>query len=326
MIGRSRQMLVFLVFISAVILICAPFAGLADISLSSVFQDSVTERIFWQIRVPRVAGAFIAGAVLAIAGMSFQSMFRNDLATPYTLGVSSGAALGAVIAIKLFSDGLFLNLPFVEILSFAGALATVGLIFLLASAKKRNTAQFLILAGIAVNFTASGLILFIQFLASGSESSSMIRWMMGSLDYTGMEPVIKMLCAFFIIVPVAFFLHRELDLMKINTEIAQSRGVNIKRVNNIIFFTVSFAVAAVVSQTGPIGFIGLIAPHIGRNLVGREHRYLIPASLLIGGLLLLISDTIARTVIAPSEIPVGVITALAGGPFFLFLLIRSSKS
>lgn len=323
---KPKYLLMILGIISIFCLILFPFIGLTDISLSSIFKEGVNETIFRQIRVPRVAGAFIAGAVLAVAGMMFQSMFRNDLATPYTLGVSSGAALGAVVAIKLFSNGLAGNFSVVEIFSFFGALATVAVIYFISSVKRRMTAQFLILAGVAVNFTASGLILFIQYIASGSESSSMVRWMMGSLDFVGLEPVLKILPAFLILIPVAFYLHRELDLMKINTEIAATRGVNIKKTENIIFFIVSLAVAAVVSQTGPIGFIGLIAPHIGRNVIGKEHRYLIPASLLIGGLLLLISDTVARTVIAPSEIPVGVITALAGGPFFLFILMRRKSS
>ena len=321
---RSLFLIIILVAVSVVSIAVFPFAGPLDIQVDSIFSDNMMSRVFWYLRFPRVAGAFLAGAVLAVAGMMFQSLFRNDLATPYTLGVSSGAALGAVLAIKIYS-GLVPSLPVVEIMSFAGAAAAVALIFALSALKKRNSAQFLILAGIAVNFTASGFILFIQFLASGSESSGMVRWMMGSLDFTGIMPVIKLATAFLVIVPVSFYLHRELDLMKIGTDIAISRGVNIRKTTNMIFFTVSFSVAVVVSQTGPIGFIGLIAPHIGRKLVNREHRYLIPASLLIGGLLLLISDTIARTIIVPSEIPVGVITALAGGPFFLFMLLREKE-
>lgn len=322
---RSLFLIIILVAVSVVSIAVFPFAGPLDIQIDSIFGDNMMSRVFWYLRFPRVAGAFLAGAVLAVAGMMFQSLFRNDLATPYTLGVSSGAALGAVLAIKIYS-GLVPSLPVVEIMSFAGAAAAVALIFALSALKKRNSAQFLILAGIAVNFTASGFILFIQFLASGSESSGMVRWMMGSLDFTGIMPVIKLATAFLVIVPVSFYLHRELDLMKIGTDIAISRGVNIRKTTNMIFFTVSFSVAVVVSQTGPIGFIGLIAPHIGRKLVNREHRYLIPASLLIGGLLLLISDTIARTIIVPSEIPVGVITALAGGPFFLFMLLKDHEN
>jgi iron complex transport system permease protein len=303
--------------VSAIIILwILPFAGMNAVTFSS--------EIFQTIRLPRAIMSFVAGAVLGVCGMSFQSMFRNDLATPYTLGISSGAALGAVIAIKFLSLSVFPFFSLVQMFSFLGALATVLLIYSAVKAKGRMNTDFLLLAGVAVNFTFSGLILFVQYLASGSESSMMIRWMTGSLDITGFEPVLKIIPAL-IIFPVALYLHRELDLMRINSDIAASRGVNLKKTGNIIFFAVSFAVAIVVSQIGPIGFVGMIAPHIGRKLISKEHKYLAVASFLIGGMILMIADTISRTIIAPSEIPAGVITALIGGPFFLFVLIRKKS-
>lgn len=306
-----------ILFVSAIILLwILPFAGMNIVAFSS--------EIFQTIRLPRAIMSFAAGAVLGVCGMSFQSMFRNDLATPYTLGISSGAALGAVIAIKFISFAIIPQFSSVQFFSFLGALATVLIIYSVVKAKGRLNTDFLLLAGVAVNFTFSGLILFIQYLASGSESSMMIRWMTGSLDITGFEPVFKIIPAL-IIFPVALFLHRELDLMRINSDVAASRGVDLKKTGNIIFLAVSFAVAVVVSQTGPIGFVGMIAPHIGRKLISKEHKYLAVASFMIGGMILLIADTISRTVIAPSEIPAGVITALIGGPFFLFVLIRKKS-
>jgi len=306
-----------ILFVSAIIILwILPFAGMNAVTFSS--------EIFQTIRLPRAIMSFVAGAVLGVCGMSFQSMFRNDLATPYTLGISSGAALGAVIAIKFLSLAVFPFFSLVQMFSFLGALATVLLIYSAVKAKGRMNTDFLLLAGVAVNFTFSGLILFVQYLASGSESSMMIRWMTGSLDITGFEPVLKIIPAL-IIFPVALFLHRELDLMRINSDIAASRGVNLKKTGNIIFFAVSFAVAIVVSQIGPVGFVGMIAPHIGRKLISKEHKYLTVASFLIGGMILMIADTISRTIIAPSEIPAGVITALIGGPFFLFVLIRKKS-
>lgn len=314
--------LIILILLTIILIFSLPFIGITDFSFSAVFENGTAGRIFWNIRVPRVLASFIAGSVLAVCGMMYQSMFRNDLATPYTLGVSSGAALGAVVAIKFITSfSVILNFSIIQIFSFLGALLTVILIYLLGSTQKRLNAQFLLLAGVAVNFTVSGLILFIQYIATGSESSMMIRWMMGSLDITGSATVIKMVPAL-LIVPAAFFLHRELDLMRINTDLAASRGVNLKLTGNIIFFSVSIAVAFIVSQTGPIGFVGLMAPHIARKTIGSRHRHLVLASALTGGMILLICDTVARTVIAPSEIPVGVITALLGGPFFLIMLIR----
>ena len=306
-----------ILFVSAIILLwILPFAGMNTVAFSS--------EIFQTIRLPRAIMSFAAGAVLGVCGMSFQSMFRNDLATPYTLGISSGAALGAVIAIKFISFAIIPQFSSVQFFSFLGALATVLIIYSVVKAKGRMNTDFLLLAGVAVNFTFSGLILFIQYLASGSESSMMIRWMTGSLDITGFEPVFKIIPAL-IIFPVALFLHRELDLMRINSDVAASRGVSLRKTGNIIFLAVSFAVAVVVSQTGPIGFVGMIAPHIGRKLISKEHKYLAVASFMIGGMILLIADTISRTVIAPSEIPAGVITALIGGPFFLLVLIKKKS-
>lgn len=320
-----RKVLLIILAISILILIVFPFLGFTDIPISEVNSEGVRNRIFWQLRVPRVLIAFIAGTVLSVSGMMFQSMFRNDLATPYTLGISSGAALGAVVALKFFSFDLFFGFSTVQISSFLGALLTVLLIYSAVSGRKRTSTQFLLLTGVAVNFTCTGLIMFIQYIASNSESAQMIRWMMGSLDVMGFSSVLRLVAAL-LIIPVAFFLHRDLDLLGIDNEIAVTRGVSSEVVHKIIFISVSFAVALVVSETGPIGFIGLVAPHIARSFVGREHRYLIPASILCGGILLLVSDTFARTIIAPSEIPAGVITALAGGPFFLYILMRKRSS
>lgn len=290
-------------------LLIFPFLGANVVSFDS--------EIFKTIRFPRAVMSFSAGATLGVCGMIFQSMFRNDLATPYTLGISSGAAFGALFAIK-FLPVFSLS---AQISSFSGALLTVILIYFIMKTKGGTSREFLLLAGIAVNFMFSGLILFIQYLASGSESALMIRWMTGSLDIVGFEPVLKIAPALFIFF-VALYLHRELDLMRINPDIATTTGVDLKKTGNIIFFTVSLAVAIIVSQTGPIGFVGMIAPHIGRKVVSNEHKFLSASSFLIGGMLLMLSDTISRTVIAPSEIPAGVITALIGGPFFLFILMR----
>jgi iron complex transport system permease protein len=318
---RSR-FFVTVTLLSTLLLAVLPFAGQFSFSPGMIFTQSVESGIFWNIRVPRVAGAFIAGGILALAGMLFQSMFRNDLATPYTLGISSGAALGAVIGIKFFNVAGVAHYPVIQVFSFLTALLTVVVLHMLSLTRKRATAHFLLLAGVAVNFTCSGAILFIQYIASGSESSRMIRWMMGSLDFIGFSPVLKLLPALVLLLGTALYFHRELDLLSIDSDIAHSRGVDLKFTEKALFFAVSLAVAVTVANTGPIGFVGMVAPHIGRKLIGREHRFLVPASLMLGGIILLVGDTFARTVIAPSEIPVGVITAMLGGPFFLFILFR----
>lgn len=307
---------------SLLLLILLPFFGYMEMPVGEIFGESAAANIFWNIRVPRTSGAFVCGAALALCGMVFQSMFKNDLATPYTLGVSSGAALGAVSAIKLFS-GTAVSLPVTQMFSFMCAFLTVVFIYSAGRLKKRFDTGFLLLAGVAVNFICSGLILFIQYIASGSESAMMIHWMMGSLDFTGFSTVLKIIPAFVVMIFVSLFFHRELDLMRIDSDIAVTRGVNMDVVGNILLFAVSLSVAVVVSQVGPVGFIGMMAPHIAGRLVGRKHASLAFASLFIGGSILMLSDAVSRTVIAPSEIPVGVVTSLTGGPFFLFILIKS---
>ena len=315
---RLVPIALFALFLIAVL----PFFGYVSIPFSEIFGESSASGIFWNIRVPRTLGAFVSGATLALCGMVFQSMFKNDLATPYTMGVSSGAALGAIIAIIFFS-GIVSFIPMTQILGFAGAVVTIVFIYFASYMKKRFDVGFLLLAGVAINFICSGLILFVQYLAAGSESTLIVHWMMGSLDFMGFASVLKSLPAFLAMVAASFFFHRELDLMRIDSDIASTRGVNLNRVSHILFFVVSFSVAVIVSQTGPIGFIGMTSPHIAGKIVGRKHSILTVASLFIGGIILMLSDAVSRTIIAPSEIPVGVVTSLLGGPFFLFILIKS---
>jgi len=321
---NARKILVVLIaaLLALFLLAVLPFFGYVKMPLNEIFGESPASAIFWNIRVPRTLAAFLSGAALALCGMVFQSMFKNDLATPYTLGVSSGAALGAVLAIKLFS-GIVSSIPLTQVCSFAAAFVTVLFIYSAGRLKKRFDTGFLLLAGVAVNFICSGLILFIQYLANGSESAMMIHWMMGSFDFTGFSTVLKVLPAFFVMVVAALFFHRELDLMRIDSDIATTRGVNMNAVGNILLFIVSFAVALVVSQVGPIGFIGMVAPHIAGKFVGRKHSTLAVVSLFTGAIILMLSDAVSRTIIAPSEIPVGVVTSLLGGPFFLVILIKS---
>ncbi|HDT11276.1 MAG TPA: iron ABC transporter permease, partial [bacterium] len=266
----KRTLLVVMAVFSILFLMGFPFAGQMSLSFDSIFRQGMESRVFWDIRVPRVLSAFIAGSIFALAGMLFQSMFRNDLATPYTLGISSGAALGAVIAIKFLKTDTVLYYPAIQIFSFGAALATVAVLHMLTLTRKRGTSHFLLLAGIAINFTCTGAILFIQYIAFGSESSRMIRWMMGSLDFIGYSPILKLIPALILLLGTALYFHRDLDLLSIDSDIAHSRGVNLKITEKALFFIVSLAVAVTVANTGPIGFVGMVAPHIGRKLIGRE--------------------------------------------------------
>ncbi|HJP34801.1 MAG TPA: iron ABC transporter permease [Gammaproteobacteria bacterium] len=276
-----------------------------------------------QIRIPRVALAFLAGASLALCGMAFQSMFRNPLATPFTLGVSSGASLGALIALRLGLTTALLGISTVTIGAFLGALIAISLVYGLTRMRGGFSTSTMLLAGVAVSFFFSSLILFIQYTADIYDSFRLMRWLMGGIatapGYTAVTNALPFAIPGALVV---FYCAHELNLLATGDEIAISRGVNVKKTKVLLFFATSVTVGGVVAQCGPIGFIGMMAPHICRLLIGPDHRYLAPATCLFGGAFLATCDTFARTVLAPAELPVGVVTAFLGGPFFLWLLMR----
>ncbi len=316
----------FMLIILFVLLVmaAAPFAGSIKIPFSALKSgdNTIEGKIFYSLRLPRVCTAFLAGAALACCGVALQAMFRNPLAAPFTLGISGGAAFGAAIYVifAAFVPIYCGKIPF----SFAGALAAILLVYGLTKIKKGFSAGTMLLAGIAVNFFFSSLILLLQYISDFTQSFMVIRWLMGSIDVTGYSVPILMLVFTSAGVIIIYFQSLKLNLMSISDEIAITRGVGVKGTRKIIFFATSIMVAAVVAFCGPIGFVGLMAPHICRLLVGCDHKILIPASVLFGGAFLALCDTVARTLIAPAEIPVGVITALLGGPFFIWLLLKDT--
>jgi iron complex transport system permease protein len=303
----------------------APFIGSTSIEFSRVFsrgipfQDNPDAQIFFLARLPRALAAALVGATLAAAGVVFQGLLRNPLATPYTLGVSAGAALGAMLAIT-FSAAL----PFgVASASLAGAGLAVAVVYALASSRHAGmSTTVLLLAGVTLNAFFSALILFVQFSSSMTQVFRAMRWLMGDLDVGGYAPLVAALP--FVLLSFAAFawLARPLNLLSLGADAAESRGVDVTSAQRLAFFSASLATGAAVSVGGPIGFVGIIVPHLVRMLVGADHRLVLPASIAFGGAFLVACDVVARTVIAPMEIPVGVITALLGGPFFLWLLMR----
>jgi len=323
---KGRTIILFLLGTTVLVLAAAPFIGMTPISPEVVFGGSGNRHeIFWRIRVPRVLAAWIAGAGLAAAGMAFQALFRNPLATPFTLGVASGAALGAAVAIRTGLSIAFLGISGVSLAALAGAILSVLLVYGLSRIRAPLTTTTLLLAGVAVNFFFSSLNLFAQYLSDFTHTFRIIRWLMGGLEVTDFDSVFQMVpfvAAGLVLIALKW---RELDLLSAGEELAASRGVSVTRVQNTLFFGSSLVVGGVVAVCGPIGFVGIMAPHICRLLVGPVHSRLIPATVLFGGSFLAVCDTVARTIIAPAEIPVGVITALLGGPFFLWLLIWGEK-
>jgi len=284
--------------------------------------------VFWSLRAPRVLCALLAGGGLALGGLTFQALFQNPLATPFTLGTASGAALGATVLLA-FAPGVTLSwsvFPAVSPLvlaAFSGALGTLALIFALARVSRRSNPSDVLLAGVAVSFLCSSLIMLLQYLSDPTQTVRMLRWTMGGLEGGGgYSPVLTLFPWVLAAGGVLCWNHRELDLFCMGEELAQARGVAVSRVRKRLLVTASLMVAAIVSVCGPIGFLGLMVPHIMRRLVGARHVVLLPAVFLGGAILLILCDSFARTVIFPDEIPVGILTALLGGPFFLVIFIN----
>jgi iron complex transport system permease protein len=278
--------------------------------------------IFWQIRVPRVLAACVGGAGLAVGGAVFQAVFRNPLATPYTLGVASGASLGVAAASRLGLSIVIAGLSTNLVAAFAGALLAVGVVWFLTQLRPGLSSTVLLLAGVAMNFFFSSLILFVQYTASLGDSYRIVRWLMGGLAGVDLRTVATMAPVVAAGTLVIAWRARELDLLATGPEIAASRGVDVAGSRTVLFLATSVMVGGVVAACGPIGFVGMMAPHICRLVVGPNHRVLLPASILFGGVFLAVCDTAARVVLAPAELPVGVITAFLGAPFFLWLLVR----
>lgn len=307
-------------------LVVTPLIGARSLDLAAVLDGASPEAlILWDIRLPRVLLALVAGGVLAMAGAAFQTLFRNSLAEPYTLGVAGGAALGAVLAMPLAGRLEVPGLPLVAVASFGGALAVSLLILGLSRSARALETHTLLLAGIAISLSTSAIILFIQYLSDFTRTFRIVRWMMGGLAVVGYGEVLWVVPWAALGAVVLFLLRRDLDLLLAGEEMAASRGLDLGRVRLTVLGAVSLMVGALVAVAGPIGFVGLIVPHMLRRWAGHGHLTLVPACALGGGIFLCLCDLAARTIMAPAELPVGVVTALLGGPFFLWLLIARTR-
>jgi iron complex transport system permease protein len=306
--------------------VLAPLAGSTPISLrraldpSVPFADNVDAQIFFVARLPRTLAGALVGSTLASAGVVFQGLLRNPLATPFTLGVSAGAALGAMLAITF---GLSLGWAGVPAASFAGSLGAVAVVYGLARARHGGlSTNVLLLAGVTMNAFFSALILFVQYFADYAETYRILRWLMGDLDVSSYQPLVTAVPLVVIAFLAFAWLARPLNLLSLGVDSAETRGLDVARAQRTAFLSASVATGAAVSVGGPVGFIGIIVPHLVRLLVGSDHRVVLPASALFGAAFLIGCDVVARTAMSPVELPVGVITALIGGPFFLWLLVR----
>lgn len=306
-----------------VVILIAPWIGSTGIAWRNVLTVNGTDRqIFLIARLPRVLFAALAGGSLAVAGVLFQAVLRNSLADPFTLGISAGSSFGAVVAIWLGLEKVIWGIPLVTIAAFAGAFVTILFVFFIARTGGALPTMTLLLAGVTLNFVFGSMIMFIHFASNFTQGYLMTQWTMGSLDLADISTVVRaapfvLACA----VGLLFFAN-DLNAMAGGEEWAASRGVNVNRVKNTSYFVGSILTGSVTAFGGPIGFVGLIVPHTVRLIAGPDHRVLIPSSFFLGSAFLVLCDTAARTVIAPNQIPVGVITSLLGGPFFILLLKR----
>jgi iron complex transport system permease protein len=325
---KKRVYFILIVLFFILVLFTTPFIGSQSLNyhqvLAYLHQVKTPDGIiFFRIRLPRVILALITGASLSLAGVVFQSLLRNPLATPYTLGVSAGGALGAVTMIKLGFAFTFLGFTTIQIAAFIGSLLTIILVYFLSRKTGRVSVNTMILAGVTISYFFGALILMLHFLADFTETRQMIRWMMGGLDVVDLSQIIHTFPILLIAFIVLFMNSRTLNLISTSEETAFSKGVEVDQVRKIIFILASLITGLVVAISGPIGFVGLIVPHFLRLFLGVDHRYIIPASIIFGGAFLALCDTVARTILAPIDIPVGIITAILGGPFFLWLLVKS---
>lgn len=311
--------------IGLLLLVVLPFVGVIKIDFQGLFEESPGSFIFWQLRVPRTLLAFMVGSTLALAGLIFQNIFRNSLATPYTLGVSSGAAAATVMAIKMKLTLTFLGLNGIYIYGFCGAVITIFIILGIAKLVKSFSIYTLLMSGIALNFFFSSFILLVQYLLEFTETVTVLRWLMGGLSVSGYNEILFLFPLYLFFVVVTFMIKNELLLISGGDQFAHSKGLNVKKFRIFIFITVSFLVGVVVSIAGPIGFVGLIVPHISRLIFKNDFKAVTFFTIFIGGLLLVFTDFLARVLIPPVEIPVGIITAFMGAPFFLFILISKLK-
>jgi cobalamin transport system permease protein len=289
--------------------------------------------IAFQLRLPRAVTAMIAGATLSLCGAVMQTLFRNVLATPYTLGIASGGALGAAIAVKLGLDQVVWGLPGDSWCALIGCAAVVAMVLLLSGTTFRLSGNSLILAGVTIGFFCSAMMMFVTYLADIRQTFGIVRWMMGSLETHGYDEMKRVLGPIALATAVIYYGAPALNQLEAGDEVAASRGVRVAALQFIVIGAASLATACVVSSCGPIGFVGLIVPQAARLIVGRDHRLLIPVVMLWGGIFLVVCDWLTRLTprwyglvfggtVTAAPLPIGVMTSVIGAPVFLWLLSR----
>ncbi len=303
-------------------LLASAMVGKIPLHLDQLLEsNSMEHTIFFQLRLPRLILGFLAGGILALSGLLFQTLFRNPLTTPFTLGISGGATLGAAVAIIFGFKQFFFGFSAISLFAFIGALTTVLFIYYFSKRLHATSDYKLILVGIALSFFYSALLLILYYLSNFEESYLIMRFTMGALDTVGYSDTLPLLLATILILIVMRLFKEELKLLSISYEFAYLRGVDVQKVMLSIFVIVSLGVGLLVSITGPIGFVGLIIPHIIKEFFKQSPHKLFASTFIAGGLFLVACDTLARAMPTISEVPVGIITSLIGGLIFITILL-----
>jgi len=327
----SPRRSILIVFLPMVVLtlVLAPWIGGHSLPASTITQSGphdLDALILWQIRIPRMLLAMVAGMGLSLGGLVFQAIFRNPLATPFTLGVAGGASFGVTLSLVLGISFSVLGISGISLAALLGAFLSIALVYLISRATGNASPHSMLLGGVAISFFFSSLILLFQYLGDISDTFRIIHWLMGDLSRASYDTILQALPFVLSGILICGAYHKELNLLIIHDDLASSYGLQVERSRMILFFAVSLMVAGIITTCGPIGFVGIIAPHICRLVVGHNHRHLVPTTILFGGTFLTICDTIARSISSSAEVPVGIITALLGGPFFVWLLIQKKKT
>jgi iron complex transport system permease protein len=330
-IGLFALLLAVMVFATSIGSVEIPFTTTSSILVSKLpfvnitpNWESAIETIVLDIRLPRVILAALVGAALALAGATYQGLFRNPLADPYLIGVAQGAALGAVIGFLMPVSVVGAGIGIVPMLAFIGALLSVLVVYFLARVGRIVPVTTLILAGVALGALLGAIVAYLA-ITSGQFLHGIMFWLAGSFSLSQWSEVKIVMPIIGVGAVVIILLSRMLNIMQLDEEQAQQLGINVERLKIILLAAATMVTAAAVSFVGIIGFVGIITPHAVRLIWGPDYRFLIPLSLLSGAIFLIMADVLARTVVAPSEVPIGIITALCGAPFFLYLLRRRSK-
>ncbi len=340
--GRRTRILSILGLIAGLIVVIAlatsigsvyiPFSTTFSILLDRLpFLDieptwqNVIATIVLDIRLPRVILAGLVGAALATAGATYQGLFRNPLADPYLIGVAQGASLGAVVGFLLPVAWNIAGFGLIPLLAFVGALLATVTVYLLARVGKTLPVTTLILAGVALSALLGSIVSYL-IISSGEKMHGIIFWLMGSFGLSQWSEINIVLPYVAVGTAVIIIFARLLNVMQLDEEQAQQLGVNVEKLKMVLLAAATLITAASVAFVGTIGFVGIIIPHAVRLVWGADHRFLLPLAVLTGAIFMILTDLVARTVLAPTEIPIGVITAICGAPFFLYLLRRRKKA